>query len=130
MGRNTKASERGFAGIDVVMQLRDARRDREVDRSVIVKDRNRVDRGQDPRHDHVRIGGHCARHHDRDRAADVARDDVLGSSLHPRDLRDVREHRIAGGIAVALVDQPQAIDVDHGDAERLAATLRGCDLTR
>ena len=60
--------------------------------------------------------------------AAVATEGVADADGLGDEARDLAQHRVAGGVAVRVVDRLEAVDVDEGDAERLVVTSRPVDL--
>src|SRR6476661_4585125 len=68
--------------------------------------------------------------HDHELVATDTGDGVRLACGAPHDLAELGEHRVAGGVAVAVVDLLEMVDVDHQDRQRRAAPLRLAPLAR
>ena len=76
------------------------------------------DRAPDPLCDLHRLLGRRLRQEDRELLAAEARRDVVVAELLAEDLGDALEHRVAGEVAVAVVDVAQEVEVGHDQRHR------------
>src|SRR5207247_663428 len=70
------------------------------------------------------------RHRTDDLVTAVAHDDVVGADIRAKGLTDVSKQRVAGQMALTVVDLFEAIDVDEREHERGARAMRTLELAR
>ena len=71
-----------------------------------------------------RIGLGAVRHQHQQFLAAIAAGDIHAAQLGHQQRAHLAQHRIAGGMAVAVVDQLEMVEVDQQDGDRRAAPLR------
>ena len=83
-------------------------------------DRLRRDRGDDPVGDDLGVLELDLLEHDRELVASDPADRVLGTNARRDALRDLDEHRVAGGVPEPVVDVLEVVEIEvqHGDRAR------------